>query len=200
MIRINLLPVREWRRREIVRKQISVFFLSVVLILAVLLGIGVTVQGKIQSRRQEIASLETEKAKLSYVDAKTKAVEEKRKEIEDKFKAIEALQQDRTLAVRVLDEAVTALPLDRLWLTNLSLKGLAFDLSGVALDNHTVALYMRRLGVSPLCQSVDLLNTKRGTIEGHDLMEFKLKAVVRRSKENKDEKGQSDVKAEGKKS
>ncbi len=59
-------------------------------------------------------------------------------------------------------------------------------LKGIALDNHTVALFMRRLEASSMFASVNLKDTKRKTIEGHALMEFGLQVGVKTAKDNEE--------------
>ena len=174
MIAINLLPVREWKKKESVRQQVSIFFLSFVLLLVGLFAVGFTIQGRVSSQRAELKRLEAEKAKLSYVDNKIKQARAKSREIETKFQAIEKLQRGRTKTVKILDEVVTSLPIDRLWLTKLNLTGQELKLSGIALDNHTVALFMRRLQAASLFKKVKLGKTHRKNVQGHDLMEFDL--------------------------
>ncbi len=178
MIRINLLPVREWKRREAVRRQLSIFFLSVVLLVVGLFAAGVTIQGKVHNQRKELKALQARKAKLAYVNRKIAAVKKKKTEIESKFKAIEKLQNGRTFAVRLLDDVATAIPINRVWLKKLTLNRNVMEVSGVALDNHTVALFMRRLETSPYCKGVSLKNTNRTEIEGHALMEFTFEVSV----------------------
>ncbi len=188
MIQINLLPVREWRKKEAVRQQISIFVLSLILLMVGLLAAGLTIQGKVRAQRQELASLEEKKAKFVYVNKKIEKVNKKRKQVEDKFKAIEELQEGRTATVKILDEIVSSIPIDRLWLTKLSLKGNNVQLGGVALDNHTVALFMRRLETSPMCKSVNLINTRQKSIQGHALMEFGLQLNIQTQQKNDNDK------------
>lgn len=179
MIQINLLPVREWRRKEAVRQQISIFVLSLILMATILLAVWITLQGKLGAERQELAKLEKERAKLSHINNDTKNINKKRREIENKFRAIEKLQQGRTFTVKILDDIVSSLPLDRLWLTNLRLKKNNLELAGVALDNHTVALFMKRLETSSISSSVHLKNTSRKPIQGHNLMKFGLQVKIK---------------------
>ncbi len=178
MIRINLLPVREWKKREAVRRQLSIFFLSVILLVVGLFAAGMTIQGKVHNQRKELKALQARKAKLAYVNKKIAAVKKKKNEIENKFQAIEKLQNGRTFAVRLLDDVATSIPINRVWLKKLALKNNLMEVSGVALDNHTVALFMRRLETSPYCQNVSLKNTKRTDIDGHALMEFTFEVAV----------------------
>ncbi|NDY43207.1 PilN domain-containing protein [Dissulfurirhabdus thermomarina] len=174
MIRINLLPVREWRRREVVRQQVSIFFLSEILLLVALVAVFITVQGTVAGYRSDVAALRAEKQKLDYVTKKMRKAEAKRREVERKFASIESLQQGRSFTVRVLDELISTMPMDRVWLRQLTLSGTRLNMSGVALDNHTVALFMRRLKASPYFTSVNLKNTSRVNVKGHDLMNFAL--------------------------
>lgn len=194
MIRINLLPVREWKKRESVRKQISIFFLSLALLLVGLLAAGSTIQGKVMIQRQELKSLEAQKQKLAYVNKKISAVNKKTREVENKFASIEKLQQGRMFTVQALDEIVTSLPLNRLWLTNLQFNNGNMNLSGIALDNHTVALFMRRLDASAICSNVKLKNSKLKTVQGHNLMGFSLSLKMSLPKTDKSKTEKSNIK------
>ena len=174
MITINLLPVREWRKRENVRRQFSIFILSLILLSAILFAAGAAIQGKVALQRQELKKLEAQKKKLEYVNKKIAKVKAKEKEVEEKFKAIEKLQQGRTRTVRILDEIASSIPIERVWLSKLDLQGNRVSLSGVALDNHTVALFMQRLEASSLFKRVELKSTERIDYQGHNLMQFAL--------------------------
>ncbi len=188
MIQINLLPVREWRRKEAVRQQISTFALSLILLIVGLLAVGLTVQGRVGAQRQVLASLEENIANFGYVSEQIERVNKKQEQIEDKFKAIERLQEGRTTTVRILDEIVSSIPIDRLWLTELSLKENNVQLGGVAMDNHTVALFMRRLETSPMCGSVNLISTTQKSIQEHALMQFGLQVNIQTQQKNDNDK------------
>ncbi len=187
MISINLLPVREWKKRESVRRQISIFFLSIFLLLAGLLAVGSTIQGKVMMQRQELKKLQAQKRKLAYVNRKIRSVQQTRKEVESKFKSIEKLQEGRTFAVKAIDEIVTALPLNRLWLTSLRLDKQSMSLAGVALDNHTIALFMKRIETSPVYSKVKLKNSEQKNIQGHNLMDFALDITIKQADNKKND-------------
>ncbi len=178
MIKINLLPVREWRRREAVRRQISLLFLSTLLLFVTLFAVGVTYQQKLQNRRAKLRELEARKKQLVFVEKKIKEINAKRKELEVKFEAMERLQEGRTKTVQVLDDIVSAIPIDRVWLTSLKYSGSSVVLSGVALDNHTVALFMRRIQASPWFSSVKLTSTSLTRKNEHQLTNFALTITV----------------------
>ncbi len=181
MIRINLLPVREWRKREAVRQQISIYLLSLLLLLCIILGAWITVRQQVSAKEQQVAALQSQLNHLNVIKHKINAIKRAKKEIEARFNVIEKLQANRQITTKLLDEIVTALPIDRLCLKHLSIKKSRLRLSGVALDNHTVALYMRRLKTMPLFKSVELENTRRQTVNGQSLMGFSLVATVQMS-------------------
>ncbi len=178
MIEINLLPVREWRRREAVRRQVSLLILSTLLLFVALFAVGVTYQQRLQARRAELRRLEAQKRKLQFVERKIAQIQATRKELEEKFKTMEQLQQGRTRTVQVLDQVVQALPVDRVWLTRLAFDGKQITMSGVALDNHTVALFMRRLEASPWFSGVRLTNTSLTRRQDQQLTNFGLTVAV----------------------
>ncbi|MGB9712647.1 MAG: PilN domain-containing protein [Dissulfurimicrobium sp.] len=183
MIKINLLPVREWCRKESVRKQVSIFSLSFILLLTILGGIWITIQGRLNSLRQELNSLTEAKAHLIYVNRALVEVEKKRQIVKEKFSAIEALQKDRTRDVEALDKMVGSIPVDRLWLTKIFLNDQIMKLNGVAMDNQTVALFMKRLETVPMFYAVNLTDTKRADYQGHKLMDFEIQLGVKTARD-----------------
>jgi len=189
MIKVNLLPVREWRRKEAVRQQITIFFLLFFLLLSILLAVGITVQAKLAFKRDDLAQLEARKNKLSPVNEKIAQINKRREEIERRFSSIERLQQGRDYAVRAIDEVVTAMPIDRTWLSRLQLSDYTIEISGTALDNHTVALFMKRLQGSPMVNEVILNSTRKKNFQGKELMGFALTLRLKNVRGPSDEQG-----------
>ncbi|MGQ9499435.1 MAG: PilN domain-containing protein [Dissulfurimicrobium sp.] len=190
MIRINLLPVREWRKKEAVRQQVSIFLLSFVLLLTILGGVWITVQSRLSSQRQEFNLLNDRKTKLLFINKAMAELEKKQQAIKEKFSAIEALQKDRTRAVDVLDKMAESIPVDRLWLTKIFLNDQTMKLNGVAMNNQTVALFMKRLETVPLFYAVNLTDTKRNDHQGQMLMDFEIQLGVKTAKDMIQEKDQ----------
>jgi len=191
MIRINLLPVREWRKKEEVRQQISIYLLSIVLLLCIFLGIAITIQQKVEAKQDKLTNLQTQIVKLNKIKTDINKINIAKKRIKERFNIIEKLQANRQITVKLLDQLITVIPIDRLSLTHISFKNRSLHVSGIALDNHTVALYMKRLENIPMFQTVELLNTQRRNINGHDLMAFRLNISIKsnspisKSKKNK---------------
>lgn len=179
MIRINLLPVREWRKKEILRRQISIFFLSLVLVFVGCLAVGITLRAKVSAVREAHAKLEERKKQLDYVDKTIKDLQAKSQEIENKFAAIEELQRGRTLTLEILDYMSSVIPGERMWISKVNLKDKRLVLTGFALDNHTVAFFMSRLEPFKLFKTVTLTSIAKRPYDEHE-------AKARGSKQNAD--------------
>ena len=101
--------------------------------------------------------------------------------------------------MQVLDHIAGSIPVDRLWLTKIFFKDQESKLNGVALDNQTVALFMRRLETVPIFRSVNLTNTKRTNYQGQNLMDFEVQLAVKTAKDasQQAQKGRQEGKKSG---
>jgi type IV pilus assembly protein PilN len=73
---------------------------------------------------------------------------------------IKELERNKTGPVRLLDEIAMAVPKDKLWLTSLKESGGMLTLTGTAMDNETVALFMTNLEQSEHVSTVDLQSSR----------------------------------------
>jgi len=169
MIKINLLPFRAARRKENIRRQITVYVLLVVL---VLLGAGyffLSLTSTLSELADEKIAQNKELDKYAGTIKRIKALEKKVVEIEEKLGVIKELEKNKTGPVRLLDEIAMAIPKDRLWLTSMQEKKGILSLSGTAMDNDTVAIFMTNLEKSPQITSVDLKSTKLQNLKAYKL-------------------------------
>ncbi|MFO7739427.1 MAG: PilN domain-containing protein [Desulfatiglandaceae bacterium] len=160
MIRINLLPFRAARKKENIRKQISIYALSVVC-LALLMGyVFLDLNRKISALEVERDSKKRELA--AYAETTKRITEIKRKiaEITTKLDVIKDLEKKKTGPVLLLDELAMAVPKEKLWLSSLTESKGILTLAGTAMDNDTVALFMTELEKAEHVVSVDLESTK----------------------------------------
>jgi type IV pilus assembly protein PilN len=165
MIRINLLPVREARRREDLRQYGMQF---VLVLLVTIAGIGFAHSSQMENDIRQF------KPQLDQVAAFRK----KKASLEKKIDVIDGLDRARSGPVRVMDELATHTP-ERLWLNGLATKGRRLELTGESLDNELVAVFLRALGESPHFGKVDLESTELGTAnDGLKLVKFKIDAVL----------------------
>ena len=169
MIKINLLPFRAARRKENIRRQITIYVLSVVLVLVAVGYFFLNLTGTLSDLADEKAAQKRELAKYADTIKKIKAIEKKVAQIEKKLGVINELEKNKTGPVRLLDEVALAIPKDRLWLKSLQEKKGTLSLSGTAMDNDTVALFMDNLEKSRQITSVDLKSTKLQNLKSYKL-------------------------------
>jgi len=152
MIRINLLPFRAARRKENVRRQISIFLLFFFLTAIALGFYHVSLSGKISRLNKDIAATKKE---LNIANKKAKqvdAIKRKLKILKQKTNIIKNLEANRREPVILLDVMTTTLVPKRMWLTSFKYKGRAVSITGIALDQKTVADYMSRLENANICK------------------------------------------------
>lgn len=160
MIRINLLPFRAARKQENIRRQVSIYCLSVVCLLTLMIYSYLSLSSELSALKSEEEQLRSEMASYAKVAQEVARIEKRIKEIQEKFKVIKALEKQRSGPVRLLKEIAASVPVDRLWLSAIEEKGDDLTLEGSAMDNDTVALFMTNLEKKKQIKSVDLKTTK----------------------------------------
>lgn len=175
MIRINLLPVREARRKANLRQQGSFLAAAVLAGLAASAMLHVKITASIASERTRVAAAEKELAELEKTLKEVERFRKEKEEIERKLAVIDRLERSRTGPVRILDEVATRMP-ERLWLTDLKLSGGELSLGGYGIDNETIAAFLTSLEDSEFISNVQLEKTELQENKGLKLNEFRIKA------------------------
>ncbi len=179
MLRINLLPIRQLKKRAKARNQIIGSFVVFCCVLALLGFVGVIQASRISGLNQEIASKTKEKKSFDKVVKELADLETKRLDLNNKIEIINKLKTDSSLTVHILDEVAKIIDNSRMWLTTLSQNGNQLILTGFALDNQTVAQFMDELKFkSPYINEVNLTNSSLQTELGKELKAFSLACSV----------------------
>lgn len=160
MIRINLLPFRAARKKENIRRQVTVFGLTVIFLLTVLAYYFFSLNSQLSHLKGEEQRLQAELAAFEKTLQKITELEKKIKEVKTKLAVIKDLEKGKTGPLLLIDEIATAVPKDKLWLTSLSESGGVLKLAGTAMDNETVALFMTNLEKAEHITGVELQSTK----------------------------------------
>lgn len=177
MIRINLLPVREERRKADVRQFAVTLVAAFVGAIAVAGFFHWKVSGDVAAAKEAVADTQ---AQIDAFGPQLKKVEEYRQTkaaIEQKLGVIAKLEASRSGPVHVLDELATHAP-DRLWITKIEASGGNLKLHGMSLDNELVAMFLTTLNESPYFKNVELLETEAKEKGGFKLNSFQLSAVM----------------------
>lgn len=181
MIRINLLPAREARRRVELRRQTQVAV--GVLLLAV--GSGVwgyfTQNASLEARQDELAQVEAEIKRLETIIKEVQQFEEKKALLDKKVGAIEEIKTKQRRPARLLDDVSRSLP-DQLWLTSVKETSSGVQISGKSFDNVGIAAFMENLERSSAFGSVELIESKSELLQGRQVVAFTVVARIATTK------------------
>ncbi len=182
MIKINLLPREERRRKTPVNTALWLGIAGGVLVLA-LMGYGwYWLNGEISGIRSQIADSQAQLKRYEQEAKLVDKIREDKKLLEDKIKVIESLVVAQGGPVRLLDELSRAVP-NEVWLTSLSRSGKRVDVSGIAFSNFSVANFMTNLSKqSGLLSNVDLLVSEKVTVEQVPVERFSITMEVKDGK------------------
>ena len=178
MLRINLLPIRQLKKRLKARNQIAGFLALLVFLLLMLGVVGFLQSAKITSIQDSISRLKKEKETYAPILAEMKRLEKVKNDLENKIKIIKALKRDSSITVRILDEVANKVDNKRMWLMSLKQQGQSLSLTGTALDNRTIAQFMDALKESPYISAVNLSNASLKNVSGRDLKSFSLACSI----------------------
>lgn len=179
MIRINLLPHREQKRKA--RQQqiatlaglISLMGIIVVFGIYTMIDDAITHQtGRNQYLNDQIALLDKEIAEIRNINTQMQ-------ELLARKQVVEALQNSRSEVVHLLDQLVRLLP-DGVYFQSIKQEGQDVTLIGYAQTNARVSALMRNIESSPWLMSPLLIEIKATTVNNARQNEFHMKIKLRR--------------------
>lgn len=173
MIRINLLPYRAARKKENIRYQVNVFIGSVVFLFLLIFWYNSLLNGNIADLNSEISTTREQVTKYQAINKEIAEIKSTLALIEKKIEVITALERDRKAPVQNLDGIYQLLVEKRMWYSQIEEKGDNIKISGVAIDNQTVADYMTRIEKSERFQNVRLAAIKQYKLQGKEDVSLK---------------------------
>ncbi|MCO6428295.1 PilN domain-containing protein [Nitrosomonas communis] len=173
MIRINLLPHRELRRKA--RQQQFVMLVGITCVLGILIVWGghEVISGKIEYQHGRNQYLQSQIALLDKQIEEIKQIKQQLQELLARKEAVETLQVNRTDAVHILDQLAKLVP-EGVYLKSLKQTDQRIHLSGYAQSNAWVSTLMRNLDSSARFESPLLIEIKAVNINNVRLSEFDL--------------------------
>lgn len=176
MIRINLLPFRAARKKEDIRRQVSICLLSLVLVVIVAAWFNYLLSGKITSLDKKITNTKAQVDKYNRINKEIAEIKRKLDLLNKKIEVIRSLDFTRKVPVELLDDMSRIVVEKRMWLTSLEEKSGKFKVVGIAIDNPTIAEYMTRIDSSPKYVDVKLLSINQDTsVKGLKLKKFDIR-------------------------
>ncbi len=177
MIRINLLPVKALRAEVTRRREIVIGAVVLGAVLALLIGTHIYQALELSGLQTELASL---RADLQALNVKIKEVgdlQNKIKDLRSKNKIIENLNKKKSGPVLVMENLSSATP-NSLWLTDLRESGGNVTMNGLAVDNQTIADFMKAIALSKHFNNVELVETTQGAGPTASLKKFSIRTGV----------------------
>lgn len=180
MIRINLLPHREEKRKA--RRQqfyalsglVSVLAALIVFLLYSIIG------GYISSQEEKNDFLKKEIAVLDKQIDQIKRLKEQTQALLARKQIIESLQRDRAEAVNLLNELTKQMP-EGIYLRSVKQSGTRVGLIGYAQSNARVSTLMRNLEASPWLEKPQLVEIKAVSVDKRRLNEFNMNVTLTRA-------------------
>lgn len=183
MIRVNLLPHREEKRK---RRQQQFGVLA-----GLAAAIGLVVAGGIwfvldQQESQQHANVTYMKGEIDKLDKQIEEIRKIREETASllaKKQVVEGLQSNRSEPVQLLDQLLRQLP-EGVYLKSIRQSGPKVNVVGYAQSNARVSTLMRNLGASPYLENPELVEIKAVAApdkSGSRVNEFNMNISIKRA-------------------
>ncbi|MDX1655569.1 MAG: PilN domain-containing protein [Candidatus Competibacteraceae bacterium] len=187
MVRINLLPWREARRRQQQRDFLSLLAAAGLLAVLSVVGLHMYIAGMIEAQEARNQFLRDRIQQLQQAAQRIQQMDQTKDRLEGRLESIESLQASRPDIVRVLDELVRLTP-GSIFLRSFEARGNALTLRGVASSNNVVSEYMRNLEGADTFQDPVLKIIETTEVNGVRASTFEL-TVNRRNNRSTDSAG-----------
>lgn len=179
MIRINLLPHRELKRKARQRQIAVLAGLVGLLAIVVVMSIHTINAGKIDYQNGRNQYLTDQIAILDKEIAEIREIKTQTQELIARKQVVETLQNSRSEVVHLLDQLVRLLP-DGVYLQSIKQEDHNITLVGYAQSNAWVSVLMRNLESSQWLESPLLIEIKAMTVNNVRQNEFNMKIKLKR--------------------
>ena len=183
MIRINLLPFRTARKKENVRRQLSILLSSLFLAIILMFYINIRLSSQLKEVNDKVISTKTEIAKYETINKEIAEIKGKLEVLKTKMNVINDLEANRYEPVRLMDAMTNLVIPNRMWFLSFDVIGKTVNISGVAVDSQTIADFMIRLEGSKFFDSVNLKTIKKQMVRQASLKSFEISCNKKSAKQ-----------------
>jgi type IV pilus assembly protein PilN len=189
MIRINLLPHREAKRKQKQAAFIAMLALAGIIGVAVVLMVGAYNASRISIQNERNLVLKTANADLDKKIGAIAALKQEIEALQARQQAVEDLQGDRNQPVYLLDELVKQAP-QGVYLKGFRQDGQRVTMTGYAQSQERVSELLRNLSSGPWLERPDLTEVRASNLAqskvGKKVVEFTLSVNIKRAREQDD--------------
>jgi len=183
MIRINLLPHREEKRKRR-EQQFAVLMGFIAVVGLVVAGaVWLFLDTQLTQQRSNVAYMKSEIDKLDKQIEEIHKIREETASLLAKKQVVEGLQSNRSEPVQLLDQLLRQLP-EGVYLKSIKQTGPKVNVVGYAQSNARVSTLMRNLGASPYLENPDLIEIKAVPAPGNPstrVNEFTMNISIKRA-------------------
>jgi type IV pilus assembly protein PilN len=181
VIRVNLLPHREIRRKQ-QQTQFFIMLGTVVAIGAAIWGVvHYHLENQFDNQVDRNKYLQAEIAKLDKQIAEIQKLKDQTASLLARKQVVETLQSTRSEVVHLLDQLVRQLP-DGVYLRSIKQSGTRVSISGLTQSQARVSTLMRNLESSPQLESPGLIEIRAASVSGQRANEFLMNVSITRTK------------------
>lgn len=156
MTKINLLPWREERRKELQRQFFSIAGGVAVLSVLCVYVVFAYFQGEVDNQLLRNKRIQTNITELESKITEITELQKRREQIVDSMKVIQDLQGNRPVIVHAMGEIAKSIP-DGVYYTKISKKGTTYHIYGIAETNNKISKLMRNLDESEWFKDPNLI-------------------------------------------
>ncbi|MCD4677660.1 MAG: PilN domain-containing protein [Desulfobacula sp.] len=160
MIRINLLPFRLARKKENIRRQISIFLLSILFTVVALGWYTQIINKKILTIKEKTEQVNHQILKYKEKADRVAKIKKDLKVLKEKLEIVSSLKKQREKQLILFDGMTELIIPGRMWLQSFKTDQNNITIKGIAFDNPTIADFMKELEKSSLFSKVDLKTAK----------------------------------------
>ena len=183
MIRVNLLPHREEKRRRRQQRFTVLAGIAAVVGLVVAGGVYAFLDNQVSEQQANVKYMQGEIAKLDKEIEEIRKIREETAALLAKKRVVEGLQANRSEPVQLLDQLLRQLP-EGVYLKSIKQTGTKVNIVGYAQSNARVSTLMRNLGASPYLENPELVEIKAAPApdkSGNRVNEFNMNISIKRT-------------------
>lgn len=155
MVKINLLPIKSELRQKALIEHVTLLCLCVALIFILSWFVQTSANNRKEALQQEVTETKLEIKRLTAEAGEIEKFKKQKQELEKKLDVIRELNAKKSGPVEILDQLSLLIP-EKAWITSVNNSGNNLVLNGMAVDNPTIAFFMKNLQSSSHFQGVEL--------------------------------------------
>jgi type IV pilus assembly protein PilN len=173
MIKVNLLPVKRKKKAKPIPSFIITMVIITVITIIVMANLAFFFNSRLSKKKTLFKNNESKIVELKQKIKEVENFEQLNKTIAQRKSIIEQLKKNKSMPVRLLEEANNLLP-SGVWLDKMSVSGENVGMEGYAFTNSDIVAYVDNIKNSQIFTEVYLQESKSTTLENTPLYIFKL--------------------------